>query len=56
MSKACDMSRAIVMVLWGGFFWLNPVVMWLVRCCSRRMFRFEAVLVVDQRYVIGDVG
>ena len=30
VSKACDMSRAIVMVLWGGFFWLNPVVTWLV--------------------------
>ena len=28
----------------------------LVKCCSRRMFRFEAVLVVDRRYVIGDVG
>ena len=56
MSKACDMSRAIVMVLWGGFFWLNPVVSELVKCCSRRVFRFEAVLVVDRRYVIGDVG
>ena len=28
----------------------------LVKCCSRRVFRFEAVLVVDHRYVIGDVG
>ena len=28
----------------------------LVKCCSRRVFRFEAVLVVDRRYVIGDVG
>ena len=28
----------------------------LVKCCSCRMFRFEAVLVVDRRYVIGDVG
>ena len=28
----------------------------LVKCCSRQMFRFEAVLVVDRRYVIGDVG
>ena len=28
----------------------------LVKCCSRRMFHFEAVLVVDRRYVIGDVG
>ena len=28
----------------------------LVKCRSRRMFRFEAVLVVDRRYVIGDVG
>ena len=28
----------------------------LVKCCSRRMFCFEAVLVVDRRYVIGDVG
>ena len=28
----------------------------LVKCCSRGMFRFEAVLVVDRRYVIGDVG
>ena len=27
----------------------------LVKCCSRRVFRFEAVLVVDRRYVIGDV-
>ena len=26
------------------------------KCCSRRVFRFEAVLVVDRRYVIGDVG
>ena len=26
----------------------------LVKCCSRRVFRFEAVLVVDRRYVIGD--
>ena len=43
------------MVLWGGFFWLN-VVSELVKCCSRRVFRFEAVLVVDRRYVIGDVG
>ena len=32
------------------------VVSELVKCCSRRMFRFEAVLVVDRRYVIGDVG
>ena len=29
------------------------VVSELVKCCSRRMFRFEAVLVVDRRYVIG---
>ena len=29
------------------------VVSELVKCCSRR---FEAVLVVDRRYVIGDVG
>ena len=28
----------------------------LVKCCSRRVFRFEAVLVVDRRYVIGDAG
>ena len=28
----------------------------LVKCCSRRMFHFEAMLVVDRRYVIGDVG
>ena len=28
----------------------------LVKCCSRRVFHFEAVLVVDRRYVIGDVG
>ena len=28
----------------------------LVKCCSRRVFRFEVVLVVDRRYVIGDVG
>ena len=28
----------------------------LVKCSSRRVFRFEAVLVVDRRYVIGDVG
>ena len=28
----------------------------LVKCCSRRVFRFEAVLVVDRRCVIGDVG
>ena len=28
----------------------------LVKCCSRRVFLFEAVLVVDRRYVIGDVG
>ena len=27
-----------------------------LKCCSRRVFRFEAVLVVDRRYVIGDVG
>ena len=27
----------------------------LVKCCSRRVFRFKAVLVVDRRYVIGDV-
>ena len=27
VSKALDMSRAIVMVLLGGRFWLNPVVM-----------------------------
>ena len=32
------------------------VVSELVKCCSRRMFRFEAVLVADRRYVIGDVG
>ena len=32
------------------------VVSELVKCCSRRVFRFEAVLVVDRRYVIGDVG
>ena len=32
------------------------VVSELVKCCSRRMFRFEAMLVVDRRYVIGDVG
>ena len=32
------------------------VVSELVKCRSRRMFRFEAVLVVDRRYVIGDVG
>ena len=32
------------------------VVSELVKCCSRRKFRFEAVLVVDRRYVIGDVG
>ena len=28
----------------------------LVKCCSRRVFRFEAVLLVDRWYVIGDVG
>ena len=32
------------------------VVSELVKCCSRRVFRFEAVLVVDRRYVIGDEG
>ena len=32
------------------------VVSELVKCCSRRVFRFEAVFVVDRRYVIGDVG
>ena len=32
------------------------VVSELVKCCSRRVFRFVAVLVVDRRYVIGDVG
>ena len=32
------------------------VVSELVKCCSRRVFRFEAVLVVDRRYLIGDVG
>ena len=32
------------------------MVIELVKCCSCRMFRFEAVLVVDRRYVIGDVG
>ena len=32
------------------------VVSELVKCCSRRVFRFEAVLVVDRGYVIGDVG
>ena len=31
------------------------VVSELVKCCSRRVFCFEAVLVVDRRYVIGDV-
>ena len=59
MSKACDISRAIVMVLWGRFLLVEScyyVVSELVKCCSRRMFRFEAVLVVDRRYVIGDVG
>ena len=28
----------------------------LLKCCSRRVFRFVAVLVVGRRYVIGDVG
>ena len=32
------------------------VVSELVKCYSRRVFRFEAVLVVDRRYDIGDVG
>ena len=31
------------------------VVSELVKCCSRRVFRFEAVLMVNRRNVIGDV-
>ena len=34
VSNALDMSRAIVMVLLGGRFWLNPVMMWFVRVCK----------------------
>ena len=33
VSNALDMSRAIVMVLLGGRFWLNPVMMWSVKVC-----------------------
>ena len=31
VSNALDISSAIVMVLLGGRFWLNPVMMWFVR-------------------------
>lgn len=34
VSNAFDMSRAIAIVLLGGLFWLNPVIIWLVRVCS----------------------
>ena len=34
VSKAFNMSRAIAIVLLGGLFWLNPVIIWLVRVCS----------------------
>ena len=34
MSNALDMSRAVAMVLWGGGFWLNPLVIILFMVCS----------------------
>ena len=34
VSKALDISSAIVMVLLGGRFWLNPVIIWFVKVCS----------------------
>ena len=49
MSKACYMSRAIVMVLWGGFSWLNPVVISELVKCSRRMFRFIGLPQVKEK-------
>ena len=34
MPKALDMSSAIAIVLWGGCFLLNPVVIMLFIVCS----------------------
>ena len=34
VSKALDMSKATVIVLCGGFCWLNPCVMLLLMLCS----------------------
>ena len=49
MSNAFVMSNAIAIVLSGGFFMLNPVVIVLLIICSGVMaesFAFESVLCV----------